>query len=75
MSAESGHPSFCSRCNDTVKRVETKMCFEYPEREYHRVFKRKGTAQKQYAFYADLCQIHSAYRHKKRQPSEYGRLP
>lgn len=23
-----------------------KMCFEYPEREYHRVFKRKGTARK-----------------------------
>ena len=23
-----------------------KMCFEFPEREYHRVFKRKGTTQK-----------------------------
>ena len=30
-------------CNDTIKRVETKTCFKYPEREYLRDFYRKGT--------------------------------
>ncbi len=47
MSAESGHPSFCFA--DAMIRLSEwrpKKCFEYPEREYHRVFKRKGTTQK-----------------------------
>ena len=40
-------PRFCFA--DAMIRLSEwrpKMCFEYPEREYHRVFKRKGTARK-----------------------------
>ena len=40
-------PRFCFA--DAMIRLSEwrpKMCFEFPEREYHRVFKRKGTAQK-----------------------------